>query len=137
MGPGSAQHYIPSDDPPPYSLLDPCGGGTSPPPEEQQPPYSTVDHLASYRGAGCSPGPAWFCPSPDPLGLQQQQQQEGVASISLPLEAAPPYELVVGEHERPLPLMPCDLYKHQSEGGSEGEGGTSNQRGTNHILQDN
>lgn len=138
VGPGSAQLYIPSDDPPPYSLLDPCGGGTSPPPEEQQPPYSTVDHLASYSGAGavCSPGPVWFCSSSDPLGLQQQQQQQGVASISLPLEAAPPYELVVGEQGRPLPLMPCDLYKQQSEGESECDGGASSQHGTNHILQD-
>lgn len=134
MGPGSAQLYIPSDDPPPYSLLDPCGGGTSSPQEEQQPPYSSLDHLAPYPGAGTggSPGAVWFCPSPDPLGLQQQQ---GVASISLPLEAAPPYESVVGEQGRPLPLMPCDLYKHQSEAGGEGEGGSS-QHGTNHILQD-
>lgn len=133
MGPGSAQLYIPSDDPPPYSLLDPCGGGTSSPPEEQ-PPYSSLDHLAPYPGAGAggSPGTVWFCPSPDPLGLQQQQ---GVASISLPLEAAPPYESVVGEQGRPLPLMPCDPYKHQSEAGGEGDGGSS-QHGTNHILQD-
>lgn len=106
------------------------------PPVEEQLPYSSP---------GAGPG-AWFCSSPSisgapyrcPLGLQQQ----GVASISLPLEAAPPYESVVtAEQSRPLPLMPCDLYKHQSEGGGgaredSGGGGGSSQRGTDHILQE-
>uniref|UniRef100_A0A8C4H098 Brain expressed, associated with NEDD4, 1 n=1 Tax=Dicentrarchus labrax TaxID=13489 RepID=A0A8C4H098_DICLA len=104
VGPGSTQIYIPTDDPPPYSLLDPCQRGTS----------------ASA---------AWFSPSHYPLGLQGQEHQH-IAAISFPLEAAPPYESVLAEQGQPLPLMPCNLYKHQSE---RGDDGNSQQPGANQI----
>ncbi|KAI4793596.1 hypothetical protein KUCAC02_032615 [Chaenocephalus aceratus] len=47
--------------------------------------------------------------SPPHFPLDRQH----IASISFPMEAAPPYEAVLSN--QPLPLMPCDLYKHQSE----------------------
>uniref|UniRef100_A0A3Q4GSZ9 Brain expressed, associated with NEDD4, 1 n=1 Tax=Neolamprologus brichardi TaxID=32507 RepID=A0A3Q4GSZ9_NEOBR len=78
VGPGSTQIYIPTDDPPPYSLVDPCQGGAD---------------------------AAWFSPSHYPLGLQEQEHQH-LASISYPLEAAPPYESMLPEQGQPLPLMP-------------------------------
>lgn len=97
--------------------------------QEEQPCYSGLDP-SLYCGES-SAGAAWFSPSPYPLGLQEPQH---IASISLPLEAAPPYESVLADHGQPLPLMPCDLYKHQSE---REDDGNSPQHGTNHILQDN
>ncbi|XP_041865795.1 protein BEAN1 [Melanotaenia boesemani] len=102
VGPGSTQIYIPTDDPPPYSLLDPCENGAE---SEEQP---SPDASASA---------AWLSPSHYPLGLHEHQH---IASISFPLEAAPPYESVLAEQGQPLPLMPCDLYKHQSERGDDG-----------------
>uniref|UniRef100_A0A3P9DPD9 Brain expressed, associated with NEDD4, 1 n=1 Tax=Maylandia zebra TaxID=106582 RepID=A0A3P9DPD9_9CICH len=48
---------------------------------------------------------AWFSPSHYPLGLQEQEHQH-LASISFPLEAAPPYESMLPEQGQPLPLMP-------------------------------
>lgn len=125
VGPGSTQVYIPTDDPPPYSLLDPCQGGAE---QEEQPDYTSLDP-SPYCGE-ISASAAWFSPSRYPLGLQEQEHQH-IASISFPLEAAPPYESVLAEQGHPLPLMPCDLYKHQSE---TGDGGNSRQQGANQIL---
>uniref|UniRef100_A0A3Q3VZH8 Brain expressed, associated with NEDD4, 1 n=1 Tax=Mola mola TaxID=94237 RepID=A0A3Q3VZH8_MOLML len=102
--PGSTQIYIPTDDPPPYSLLDPCQRRTD---------------------------ASWFSPSGYQPGLQEQPRH--IASISFSLEAAPPYESVLAEQGQPLPLMPCNLYKHQSERRDEG----SPQTRPNHIIQDN
>lgn len=127
VGPGSTQIYLPTDDPPPYSLLDPCQGGS----EQEGQPSCSLDGPA-YCG-GSSEGATWFSPSHYPLGLQQQEQQN-IASISLPQEAAPSYESVLAEQGQPLPLMPCDLFKHQSE---RGDDGNAPQPGLNHILQDN
>ncbi|XP_029926204.1 protein BEAN1 isoform X2 [Myripristis murdjan] len=123
VGPGATQIYIPTDDPPPYSLLDPCQRGAG---QEEVLNYINPD-LSSYRGE-TSASAAWFSPSHYPIGLQEQQQ---IASISFPLEAAPPYESVVGEQGQPLPLMPCDLYKHQS---ATGDDGNSRQPGASQIL---
>uniref|UniRef100_A0A673CX56 Brain expressed, associated with NEDD4, 1 n=1 Tax=Sphaeramia orbicularis TaxID=375764 RepID=A0A673CX56_9TELE len=106
VGPGATEIYIPTDDPPPYSLLDPCQS---------------------------SAGTSWFSTSHYPMGLQelqQQQQQQHISSISFPLEAAPPYESVLVDQGQPLPLMPCDLYKHQSE---TGEGSNPQQPEANQI----
>uniref|UniRef100_A0A8C2XKK7 Brain expressed, associated with NEDD4, 1 n=1 Tax=Cyclopterus lumpus TaxID=8103 RepID=A0A8C2XKK7_CYCLU len=100
VGPCSPQFYIPSDDPPPYSLLDPCQRGAEP---EERP-----------DGARSSPS-----------------EHQHVASISFPPEAAPPYESVSPERRRRLPLVPCDLYKHQSETGDDGN---ARQPGANQIL---
>ncbi|XP_042369514.1 protein BEAN1, partial [Plectropomus leopardus] len=99
VGPGSTQIYIPTDDPPPYSLLDPCQRGAE---QEEQPEHSGLDP-SPYCGETSVSG-AWFSPSHYPLGLQEH---EHIASISFPLEAAPPYESVLAE--QPLPLMPCDV----------------------------
>ncbi|KAI3362799.1 hypothetical protein L3Q82_001846 [Scortum barcoo] len=123
VGPGSAQIYIPTDDPPPYSLLDPCQRG----PEQEE--HHTAPDPSPYCGE-TSASAAWFSPSHYPLGLQEQEHQH-IASISFPLEAAPPYESVLAEQGQPLPLMPCDLYKHQSETGDDGN---SRQPGANQIL---
>uniref|UniRef100_A0A3Q0S6H6 Brain expressed, associated with NEDD4, 1 n=1 Tax=Amphilophus citrinellus TaxID=61819 RepID=A0A3Q0S6H6_AMPCI len=114
VGPGSTQIYIPTDDPPPYSLVDPCQGGAEP---EEQPSYTLPDPSPYYGETSASA--AWFPPSHYPLGLQGHEHQH-IASISFPLEAAPPYESVLAEQGQPLPLMPCDLYKHQSERGDDG-----------------
>lgn len=121
VGPGSAQIYIPTDDPPPYSLLDPCQRGAEQG-EEPQPDQS------QYCGETSSSSNDWFAPSHYALGLPAPGDQH-IASISFPLEAAPPYESVLAEQGQPLPLMPCDLHKHQSE--REGNGGGS---GASHIL---
>lgn len=125
VGPGSTQIYIPTDDPPPYSLLDPCQRGAE---QEEQPRYTTLDP-SPYSGE-TSASAAWFSPSHYPLGLQEQEHQH-IASISFPLEAAPPYESVFAEQGQPLPLMPCDLYKHQSE---RRDDGNSQLPGANQIL---
>ncbi|KAM9727144.1 protein BEAN1 [Menidia menidia] len=96
VGPGSAQIYIPTDDPPPYSLLDPCRGRSGPDDRSSDAPSDSA-------------GAAWPSPSHQP-----------VASISFPLEAAPPYESVLAEQgPRLLPLVPFDLSKHQSDGNSQ------------------
>ncbi|XP_037638896.1 protein BEAN1 [Sebastes umbrosus] len=128
VGPGSAQIYIPTDDPPPYSLLDPCQRGSEQ--EEEQPGYTGLDPSPYCDGGETSAtSAAWLSPSRYPLGLPDHQH---IASISFPLEAAPPYESVLAEQGgRPLPLMPCDLYKHQSETGDEGN---SRPPGANQIL---
>lgn len=130
VGPGSTQLYLPTDDPPPYSLLDPCQGGS----ELEEQSRDSRDGPACCGGS--SEGAAWSPPTHGPPGLQHQEQQEQqrVASISFPQEAAPSYESVLAEQGQPLPLMPCDLYKHQSE---TGDGGNSPQQGLSHILQDN
>ncbi|XP_045927006.1 protein BEAN1 isoform X3 [Micropterus dolomieu] len=125
VGPGSTQIYIPTDDPPPYSLLDPFQRGAE---QEEQPNYTSPDP-SQYCGE-TSASATWFSPSHYPLGLQEQEHQH-IASISFPLEAAPPYESVLAEQRQPLPLMPCDLYKHQSE---REDDGNSRQPGANQIL---
>ncbi|KAM4599953.1 protein BEAN1 [Fundulus diaphanus] len=108
VGPDSTQIYIPTDDPPPYSLLDPCQSPAEP---EEQPTHSGPD-ASQY----CEETP-WTSSSSSThysRGLHELEQQH-VASISFPLEAAPPYEAVLAEQGQPLPLMPCDLNKHHSE----------------------
>ncbi|CAL8254539.1 unnamed protein product [Lota lota] len=108
ISPGATQIFIPTDDPPPYSLLDPFLRGAG---QEEEPAYTTPYPSAYSRESSAS----WLSPGQYPIGLQGPEQQP-IASISLPLEAAPPYDLVVTEQGLPLPLMPCDLFKHQSEG---------------------
>ncbi|XP_005166509.1 protein BEAN1 isoform X1 [Danio rerio] len=90
------QIYVPTDDPPPYSLTDPCR-----------------DQYMEDLPAGAS----WVSASGSsryPSRLQNFRHQP-VASISLsalPLDEAPPYEAVMSEQNQPLPLMPLDLLKH-------------------------
>ncbi|XP_035027693.1 protein BEAN1 isoform X2 [Hippoglossus stenolepis] len=123
VGPGLTHIYIPTDDPPPYSLFDPCQRG---PEQEEQPGRTSPDPSPHWGETSASAG--WFSPSHYPLGLQEHQH---IASISFPPEAAPPYESVLAEQGRPLPLMPCDLYKHQSH---RGDDGGSQQPEASHIL---
>lgn len=90
------QIYVPTDDPPPYSLTDPCR-----------------DQYMEDLPAGAS----WVSASGSsryPSRLQNFRHQP-VASISLsalPIDEAPPYEAVMSEQNQPLPLMPLDLLKH-------------------------
>uniref|UniRef100_A0A4W4H4A7 Brain expressed, associated with NEDD4, 1 n=1 Tax=Electrophorus electricus TaxID=8005 RepID=A0A4W4H4A7_ELEEL len=98
VGPAATQIYVPTDDPPPYSLTDPCHR----------------DHASWLSVSGSSQ---------HPIRLQDWIAHP-VASISLsatPLEEAPPYEAVVREQSQPLPqsqllpLLPMDLLKHTAE----------------------
>ncbi|XP_051992154.1 protein BEAN1-like isoform X1 [Xyrauchen texanus] len=108
VGPGT-QLYVPTDDPPAYSLTDPC--------REQAAPHNYREMEALPAGA------SWVsasCSSRYSTRLQDLRHQP-VASISLsalPLEEAPPYEAVVSEQNQPLPLMPLDLLKHTAEDSS-------------------
>ncbi|KAL4613595.1 protein BEAN1 [Arapaima gigas] len=95
VGPGATQIYIPTDDPPPYSLTDPCQG------RELQETH--VEPEAEELPGGAS----WVT---GPLGPQGVRQQP-VSSV-VP-EAAPPYEDVMGEGaNQPIALIPLDLLKH-------------------------
>lgn len=97
------QIYVPTDDPPPYSLTDPC----------REQPASHYHRETEDMPAGAS----WVSASSSslyPARLRDFRHQP-IASISLsalPLEEAPPYEAVVSEQNQPLPLMPLDLLKH-------------------------
>uniref|UniRef100_A0AAY5KVI8 Brain expressed, associated with NEDD4, 1 n=2 Tax=Esox lucius TaxID=8010 RepID=A0AAY5KVI8_ESOLU len=110
VGPGATQIYVPTDDPPPYSLTDPCQRG------HQQADYTTLEMEEPSAGA------SWVSASSAaashyPIRLTELRQQP-IASISLsafPLEEAPPYEAVVRGQNQPIPLMPMDLLKHPSE----------------------
>ncbi|KAG7218500.1 hypothetical protein INR49_020359 [Caranx melampygus] len=74
VGPGSAQIYIPTDDPPPYSLLDPCQRGV----EQGEEPHPDQ---SLYCGETSSSSTDWFPPSHCALGLQGPEHQH-IASIS-------------------------------------------------------
>ncbi|KAF7662477.1 hypothetical protein LDENG_00233960 [Lucifuga dentata] len=128
VGPGATQIYVPTDDPPPYSLLDPCHREVG---QEESSNYTSPDPSSYYGETSASA--AWFSPSSYQMGLQDEEQQQ-IATICFPLEAAPPYEAVLAAHGQPLPLMPCDLYKHQSETGDDEN---SRQPEANQILQNN
>lgn len=102
MGPGAAQIYVPTDDPPPYSLTD---------------PYRRSDlainiPLDEEAGPGTT-GQATECR----FGLQDPQQF--ISSISstssFTMEAAPPYETVVGGQNIPLPLVPLEVVKNSRD----------------------
>ncbi|KAG2469739.1 BEAN1 protein, partial [Polypterus senegalus] len=91
VGPGATQIYIPTDDPPPYSVTDPC----------------QEDLMAEA---------SWVVGSTsrNPIRMRENGQQ-AISSISFsahPLENAPPYEAVVCEQNLPIPLIPLDLLKH-------------------------
>uniref|UniRef100_A0AAQ4Q9R3 Brain expressed, associated with NEDD4, 1 n=1 Tax=Gasterosteus aculeatus aculeatus TaxID=481459 RepID=A0AAQ4Q9R3_GASAC len=108
--PGPPQTYLPSDDPPPYSLLDPRQRGAQP----EEPPEEPPDPSAG--------GAAWFSPS----------HHGHIASISLRLEAAPPYESVLAEQGGALPLVPCDL--SQTPVGAAGRGRHPAAGGQPHLV---
>ncbi|KAJ7311976.1 hypothetical protein JRQ81_006301 [Phrynocephalus forsythii] len=104
LGPGAAQICLPTDDPPPYSLIDPCQRNElaiNMSGEEEELPYGTV----MERNAGYL------------IGLQDSQQPISSVSLSssLSMEAAPPYETVVHELSFPLPLAPLDRLKNSRD----------------------
>ncbi|XP_023694039.1 protein BEAN1-like isoform X1 [Paramormyrops kingsleyae] len=98
--PGATEIYLPTDDPPPYSLTDPCLGG------------ALLDELGEQWG-----GASWLMGStgvPYVPGLP-------LASVSLsglPLEDVPPYEAIVRSQNQHIPLIPTDLLKHTVADGS-------------------
>ncbi|XP_061077123.1 protein BEAN1-like [Conger conger] len=91
VGPGATQMYIPTDDPPPYSLTDPCQG------RDTQAMHNCLEIEVSDGATG---------------------RLHTVASISLTAlstEDAPPYEAVVGGQGQAIPLIPTNLQmKHAS-----------------------
>lgn len=114
VGPGATEIYIPTDAPPPYSLLDPFQQQqpTGHSGEEPNNPSTTNNNNSttstSSSGTDSPASTSWLSGG-------------HVACISYPLEEAPPYESVLlesGQPLPPLPLMPCELYKpHQVRGG--------------------
>ncbi|MGH0126172.1 UNVERIFIED_CONTAM: hypothetical protein FKN15_026141 [Acipenser sinensis] len=101
VGPGATQIYIPTDDPPPYSLNDPCHCQGS------EPPHTCLEMEELTEEASWVTGSA----SRYPIRLQEIRQQP-ISSISLPLEEAPPYEVVISNQNLPLTMIPLDLLKH-------------------------
>ena len=100
MGPGATQIYIPTDDPPPYSLTDPC----------QRNEISINISLEQEAAAGTTGQAANYA-------VRLQDLQQPISSISLSsltLEAAPLYETVVCEQNIPIPLVPMEVLKNSS-----------------------
>ncbi|XP_054856773.1 protein BEAN1 [Eublepharis macularius] len=102
VGPGAAQIYIPTDDPPPYSLTDPyqrSDMAINIPSGEQVTP-GTTEQAADYR-----------------VGPQDPQQPLSSisSSSSFIMEAAPPYETVMGEQNIPIPLVPLEVEKNSGD----------------------
>ncbi|XP_069724647.1 protein BEAN1 [Phaenicophaeus curvirostris] len=98
VGPGATQIYIPTDDPPPYSLTDPC----------QRNEVSINISLEEEAASGTTGQAANYA-----VGLQDLQQP--ISSISLSsvtLEAAPRYETVVCEQNIPMPRVPVEVLKN-------------------------
>lgn len=100
VGPGATQIYIPTDDPPPYSLRDPC----------RRNDFSINISLEEEATSGTTGQAANY-----PVRLPDLQQPISSISLSsLTLEAAPPYETVVCEQNVPIPLVPMDVLKNSS-----------------------
>ncbi|XP_006130601.1 protein BEAN1 isoform X1 [Pelodiscus sinensis] len=100
IGPGATQIYIPTDDPPPYSLTDPC----------QRNELSTNIRLEEEAASGTTGRCSNY-----PVRLQDLQQPiSSISLTALTLEAAPPYETVVCEQNSPIPLIPMDVLKNSS-----------------------
>nr|XP_060644359.1 protein BEAN1 [Anolis sagrei ordinatus] len=102
VGPEATQIYIPTDDPPPYSLIDPC----------QQ-----NDMTPNGGGGEMAPGTATEWDAGHLLRFQDLSQP--IPSISLsssfPMEAAPPYETVVREQTSTLPLAQLHVLKNSTD----------------------
>ncbi|KAM9182784.1 protein BEAN1 isoform 2-T2 [Mergus octosetaceus] len=98
VGPGATQMYIPTDDPPPYSLTDPCQGNE----------ISINISLEEEEASGTTGQAANYA-------VRLQDLQQPISSISLSsltLEAAPLYETVVCEQNIPIPLVPVEVLKN-------------------------
>ncbi|XP_036390433.1 protein BEAN1-like [Megalops cyprinoides] len=102
VGPGATQIYVPTDEPPPYSVTDPSLG-------QDMPAVRT-----SLEMEELSSGASWVMNSST---SRYQNRQQPIASISLSalaFEDAPPYEEVMRRQSQPIPLVPTDLLKHTS-----------------------
>lgn len=100
VGPGATQIYIPTDDPPPYSLMDPC----------QRNDISINVSLEEAAASGTTGQAADYA-----VRLQDLQQPiSSISPSSLTLEAAPLYETVVCEQNIPIPLVPMEVLKNSS-----------------------
>ncbi|XP_010120965.1 PREDICTED: protein BEAN1-like [Chlamydotis macqueenii] len=100
VGPGATQIYIPTDDPPPYSLTDPC-----------QRNEISINISLEEEAASVTTGQAAN------YAVRLQDLQQPISSISLSsltLEAAPLYETVVCEQNIPIPLVPMEVLKNSS-----------------------
>lgn len=97
VGPGATQIHIPTDDPPPYSLTDPCQ-------RTEIPLNSSLEEAAAAAG---TTGQAAH------HAARLQELQQPISSISVSsLEAAPRYEAVVCEQNIPIPLVPVEVLKN-------------------------
>uniref|UniRef100_A0A8B9IFI7 BEAN1 protein n=1 Tax=Anser cygnoides TaxID=8845 RepID=A0A8B9IFI7_ANSCY len=104
VGPGATQMYIPTDDPPPYSLTDPCQGNE----------ISINISLEEEEASGTTGQAANYA-------VRLQDLQQPISSISLSsltLEAAPLYETVVCEQNIPIPLFPVEAASGSPEDAS-------------------
>uniref|UniRef100_A0A8C0EBX8 Protein BEAN1 n=1 Tax=Bubo bubo TaxID=30461 RepID=A0A8C0EBX8_BUBBB len=100
VGPGATQIYIPTDDPPPYSLTDPC----------ERNEISINISLEEEAASGTTGQAANYA-------VRLQDLEQPISSISLSsltLEAAPLYETVVCEQNIPIPLVPMEVLKNSS-----------------------
>ncbi|KAM3828675.1 protein BEAN1 [Vipera latastei] len=87
VGPGAAQIYLPTEDPPPYSLIDPC----------QQNDVSINNPLEERGSTSTTMGRD----SEGSVRIQDLHQSSAALSSSLPTDSAPPYEAVVCEQNVP------------------------------------
>ncbi|XP_070616472.1 protein BEAN1 [Erythrolamprus reginae] len=102
VGPGAAQIYLPTEDPPPYSLIDPC-----------QQNNVSVNNALDERGSTST------TMGPDSEGLVRlqdlHQPSRASSSSSFPTEAAPPYEAVVCDQDIPHPQVSLGLLKGSAD----------------------
>ncbi|XP_063169078.1 protein BEAN1 [Candoia aspera] len=97
VGPGAAQIYLPTEDPPPYSLIDPC-----------QQNDVAINNPSEERGFIRTTTRR----DPEDLGRVQDLHQPSISfPSSFPTDTAPPYEVVACEQNIPLPQIPPALLK--------------------------
>ncbi|XP_058010861.1 protein BEAN1 [Ahaetulla prasina] len=101
VGPGAAQIYLPTEDPPPYSLIDPC----------QQNDMSINNPLEERGSTSATMGQG----SEGLVRIQDLRQPSTALSSSFPTETAPPYEAVVCEQSVPLPQASLALLKGSAD----------------------
>uniref|UniRef100_A0A8C6XTJ8 Uncharacterized protein n=1 Tax=Naja naja TaxID=35670 RepID=A0A8C6XTJ8_NAJNA len=101
VGPGAAQIYLPTEDPPPYSLIDPC----------QQNDVSINNHLEERGSTSTTMGRD----SEGLVRIQDLHQPSTASSSPFPTETAPPYEAVVCEQNVPLPQVSLALLKSSAD----------------------
>ncbi|XP_057252588.1 protein BEAN1 isoform X2 [Pezoporus wallicus] len=97
VGPGARQMYMPTDNPPPYSVTDPCRRNET----------SINIGLEAACGSACTAN----CP----VRLQNLQRPTSSISLSpLALGATSRYETVVRQQNTPVSLVPIEVLKNSS-----------------------